>query len=550
MLREHVDAVLDPLVLCQAVRDDSGRIVDFTYLDVNEATCTYLSMERQDLVGSGMLSGMPGLAEVGLLAAYARAVDTGEPVSFDGFRYDNEILGLEANYDIRGRSLPGDRLSLTWRDVTLREQVMAQLAESEERLRSTLDTMLDPHVVLEAVRDAAGAIVDFAFSDANAAAAEFNGMSRDDLIGVRLLGQHPAAGTTTLFTDYVHTVETGEPLIRDDWAYPQDMLGGEIRYYDVRAVKFRDGVSQTWRDVTERFEAVQRIAAAEEQYRLLAENSADVVMHLRDGFITWMSPSVSGALGGAPADWIGIAVTDVLHPADAPVYGVGPSTVEAGESVVQRARVRAHDGEYHWIEVHAKAFLDSDGQPDGLVASLRVVDAEVAAERELERLARFDVLTGALNRAEALARLEAAAAHPRHPGPETGVLFCDVDKFKDINDTHGHAAGDTVLRVLTGRITASIRHEDLVARMGGDEFLVFLSRIHDLDEAAAIAEKIRDVAAAPIPLSDGLGTVHTSLSIGVALARPGEPTDALIARADTAMYEAKKAGRNTVTLIR
>jgi PAS domain S-box-containing protein len=92
MLREHVDAVLDPLVLCQAVRDDSGQIVDFTYLDVNEATCRYLSLDRPDLVGSGMLAGMPGLAEAGLLAAYAHAVDTGEPVSFDGFRYANEIL--------------------------------------------------------------------------------------------------------------------------------------------------------------------------------------------------------------------------------------------------------------------------------------------------------------------------------------------------------------------------------------------------------------------------------------------------------------------------
>ncbi|MDQ1249621.1 MAG: hypothetical protein QG597_3996 [Actinomycetota bacterium] len=262
LLRTNVDAILDPLVLCQAVRDHTGRIVDLTYLDVNEATCQYLSLTREQLVGSGMVATLPGLVEGGLLAGYEHAVDTGEPVSFDGIRYANESLGLMAYYDIRGRAVPGDRLSLTWRDVTDRQQAAARLAESEERLRATLDAMLDPHVVLQAVRDDRGIIVDFVFADANAAAAEFNGLDRENLIGAPLLGQHPAAGTTTLFDDYVRVVETGEPIIRDNWSYPQDLLGGEIRQYDVRAVKFSDGLSQTWRDVTERYESAQRVAPA------------------------------------------------------------------------------------------------------------------------------------------------------------------------------------------------------------------------------------------------------------------------------------------------
>ena len=549
LLRTNVDAVLDPLVLCQSVRDDRGRIVDFTYLDVNEATCQYLSLTREDLIGTGTLSGASGVGDADLVAAYARAIETGEPVRFDGFRSYDEFLNLEAYFDIRGRAVPGDRLSLTWRNVTDREQAAARLAESEDRLRATLDAMLDPHVVLQAVRDTTGSIVDFVFADANASAAEFNGLSREDLIGVPLLGQHPAAGTTTLFDDYVSVVETGEPLIRDNWSYPQDLMGGELRRYDVRAVKFRDGLSQTWRDVTERYDASQRVAAAEEQYRLLADNSADIVVRLRDNTIVWMSNSVTASLGGDPDEWVGVQLADILHPEDMPTYEAVLAAVETGQTIVQRGRLRAHDGGYHWLEVHAKVFLDAAGHPDGLVASMRIVDAEVAAERELERLARFDTLTGAMNRAAALTRLAAATAQPRRPGSENGVLFCDVDRFNDINDTLGHTAGDAVLSALARRITACLSSEDIVARMGGDEFLVFLPGIHDISEAATIAERIRVAAVEPIPLGDDRGATHASLSIGVTLVLPGEDTDAFIERADTAMYAAKTSGRNKVTLI-
>jgi diguanylate cyclase (GGDEF)-like protein/PAS domain S-box-containing protein len=315
------------------------------------------------------------------------------------------------------------------------------------------------------------------------------------------------------------------------------------------AVVYASSASEQ-RASAERLRLAKDLAEANASYRLLADNSADVVLRVRAGTIVWMSASVTDVLGGAPDEWLGVDVTDVIHPDDMPAYLESLADVDEGGSVVRRVRVRAHDGAYRWIEAHAKTFLDAEANPDGFVSSLRVVDTEVAAQRELEHLARFDTLTGVLNRAEALSRLEAATAQPRSPGRESGVLFCDVDRFKQINDTHGHAAGDEVLRILSRRITACIRREDIVARMGGDEFLVYLTRIHDVDEATMIAEKIRAAVAVPIPLGDGRGTVQATLSIGVALATPGEPADAIIARADAAMYMAKDDGRNTVTLIR
>jgi diguanylate cyclase (GGDEF)-like protein/PAS domain S-box-containing protein len=539
-----VEGMLEPQVLCAAVRDEAGRIVDFTYLLANWAARQALPSTDGDLVGTSMLDTMPALAATKLLDSYAAVVDTGVPFVADDPHFRDPIRGTEGYYDVRANAVVGDRLSLAWRNVTDRHLASQRLEESEERLRATLDAMLDPHVVLTAVRDASGRIVDFVFTDANAAAAEFNGVAREELIGAPLLGKHPAAGTTSLFEDYVRVVETGEPLIRDDWSYPQDLPGGEICRYDVRAVKFGDGLSQTWRDVTDRYQAAQRIAASEERYRMLADNSTDVVFRVRDSAISWVSPSVSGLLGGVPDDWIGVTWQELVHPADlGAALAAVPALLDAGTGVY-RARLRSADGSYHWVEANMGVYRGIDGIADGWTVSARGIDEQVAAEQKLERLAHLDSLTGALNRREALARMQAILANERHPGRDLAVLFCDVDRFKEINDAHGHAAGDDVLMELTQRITTSVRREDLVARMGGDEILVLLTDTHGLDEAERIAEKIRERAAEPIAVRSG--TVAVSLSIGATLLVPGEEPEALIARADGAMYEAKRRGRNRV----
>jgi diguanylate cyclase (GGDEF)-like protein len=180
-----------------------------------------------------------------------------------------------------------------------------------------------------------------------------------------------------------------------------------------------------------------------------------------------------------------------------------------------------------------------------VLASFHLIEEQVAMEQELERRARTDELTNLLNRKEVFERIEAfSGQHPR-TGQAIAVLFCDLDKFKLVNDTYGHAAGDEVLRVMADRIRACLRStDDLGARVGGDELLVVLHGVQDLASAAAVAEKLRASAAEPIAVPGG--TIHTSVSIGVTLARPGEKTEALVARADDAMYRAKEHGRNQV----
>ena len=431
----------------------------------------------------------------------------------------------------------------SWRDIQTEVEAEQNRAQDRARLLAAFEAQLDPHVVLQACRDASGAIVDFIYTEANQAACRYNLIHHDQLVGRSVLELLPAHKATGLLAMYSRVVETGEPLILDNFLYPHEILG-EPRRFDIRAVPMGDELSYTWRDVTDRHEAERRLAASEELYRLLASNSTDVVIRVRDEINIWTSPSVQDMFGWKPSEWIGHHTDEFVHPDDLEGYSAAVQAIERGERVVARSRVRASDGRWHWVQVHAGPYRDQQGHPAGMVASLRLIDEQVAAEQKLERQACTDDLTGLLNRREVLAQIDLLAAPEQRTGQRTAVLFCDLDRFKDINDRYGHAAGDALLTTVADRIRACLRREDLAARVGGDELLVVLQKVQSLENAMAMAETIRTTVMQPV--ATAAGEISISLSIGVTLALPGEGSDALIARADAAMYEAKSSGRNRV----
>lgn len=433
------------------------------------------------------------------------------------------------------------------RDVQEQIETQQALSLSQRRLRTSVDGMLDPQVLLAPVRDAAGTIIDFTYLDVNRATTEYLSCSAEALIGSSLMETMPGVRDSGLLAMYIHTLERDEPLVVDDFLYANEVLG-LVRRYDIRGSRMGDQLTLTWRDTTDRFEIQQRIAKSEQHFRLLAENSTNVVTLLREGRVAWVSPSLHRMLGWEPAQWIGRSYLDLVHPDDRSLATEAVSAIEASGARVLRLRVCAVAGGFHWAEVHADVYIDTDGKRDGLVASFRTIDAEVAAEAAIARLARFDTLTGLANRNEALQRFAERQAVERRKGGASAVLFCDVDRFKSINDLQGHAAGDQTLQVLAERIRACVRSGDICARMGGDELLVILDGIHELRQASDIAEKTRAAAEQPIPLGS-TSHVTATLSIGVALAASGESFDEVMARADAAMYEAKQKGRNQVVLV-
>jgi diguanylate cyclase (GGDEF)-like protein len=193
----------------------------------------------------------------------------------------------------------------------------------------------------------------------------------------------------------------------------------------------------------------------------------------------------------------------------------------------------------HRVELHR-----ADELGDLAVSFNDMAEAIAGSQRALTRQANHDSLTGLANRAAFRARLEAALNRPERRNGTQAVLFVDLDDFKDVNDTMGHAAGDALLGAVAERLEATVRPGDLVARLGGDEFALLLDGIPDVAVALAVAERAVTALAAPVEINGTLA--HVGASVGLAMRHDDSDPESLMRQADLAMYTAKGRGKNRV----
>lgn len=255
-----------------------------------------------------------------------------------------------------------------------------------------------------------------------------------------------------------------------------------------------------------------------------------------------MSPSVQDLLGYTPESLIGTSAVALMHPDDvATVFSVVTRSIEDKTAVTapRRTRLRHADGHWVWTETTNSFQYGADGSVTRVYAVSRDAELQVRAEMELKRLAETDPLTGLLNRACVFDRL---AEIVERKAENVAVLFCDIEGLKQINDSRGHAAGDAVIVSCARRCVELLDSQALVARFGGDELLIVLSGVAHLAAATETANRLREATDG----AAGDGEVGASMSIGVTMLHPGETLDAVVARADLAMYDAKAAGRNRV----
>ncbi|RYV52288.1 putative bifunctional diguanylate cyclase/phosphodiesterase [Pengzhenrongella frigida] len=248
------------------------------------------------------------------------------------------------------------------------------------------------------------------------------------------------------------------------------------------------------------------------------------------------------ALAGLPVkQHLGRAVTDIATstpPLALNLHRVLMSGQPVGD-------VELTDGERAWTSSYFPVRLGGTVLGVGAVV-IDVTDQRQAA-RALAHSATHDALTGLPNRALFSDRLEVALQQATRGGGVVAVLFCDVDRFKVINDSLGHAAGDDLLRAAAARLTGVVRAGDTVARLGGDEFAVLCQEVTDLEEAKAVGERLCGVLRDPIEVGDRI--ITSTMSVGVTICVAGEQDAADVLRdADVAMYQAKDAGRDRVAV--
>ena len=326
----------------------------------------------------------------------------------------------------------------------------------------------------------------------------------------------------------------------------QISINGEIHYEEARIVVSGDNEATILiRDISDRQQAELSLRESESRYRLLAENINDLVcLHHPDGKYLYVSPSCKALLGYRYDEMLGQDPYTYFHPDDCDrIEQEAHTAVIVGKTIPITYRMRQKSGNYIWFETLTTPIMDATGQVIQLQTTSRDVSDRIQAQNQLEHEALHDTLTGLPNRNLLIERLELSIHRAnRFDDYHFAVLFLDLDRFKVINDSLGHLAGDRLLIAIAHKLQSTLREIDLVARLGGDEFVILLDEIKDIQQAIHATQRI--FAELQTPLIIEGREVYTTSSIGIVLGtKDYTHASDLLRDADIAMYRAKNNGK-------
>ena len=300
--------------------------------------------------------------------------------------------------------------------------------------------------------------------------------------------------------------------------------------------------------------AVTRVASAadalresEIRYRTVVEDVREVIFRIdREGRWALLNKAWEELTGHPVNESLGLPTSDFLHGDDRDAYAdLRRPTDGAGDARRHEIRIIAADGQTIWVDAHTRSIRDEAGAFAGLSGTLTDVTARRILEERLLAQAFHDDLTGLANRALFKDRVEHALARRAiDAGSRVGLLYLDVDRFKTVNDSLGHSAGDGLLRDIADRLQSVVRPEDTIARLGGDEFAILVEDIHLPDEMLALAERVLGAFTEPFAHDGREMTIRASIGVVVSSDASRSGSD-LLRDADVAMYRAKVSGRGT-----
>ncbi|WP_415858075.1 EAL domain-containing protein [Brevibacillus parabrevis] len=422
------------------------------------------------------------------------------------------------------------------------------LQEKDGELKVVLRELADVKYALDqstilAITDHRGIIL-----RANEQFCRISKYSRSELIGQdhRLLnsGHHPKS----FFKQMWKCIGAGQVWRGEICNRAKD---GSLYWVDTTIVPFVDTKGKIYQyvsirnDITARKHMEEEVRRSEELYRLIAENTSDIISIVNaEGDFLYLSPAHKVVFDHDVPDerfhnlfeWIVEDDRDIM------AYAIQHTYSTRKEYTVE-CRIQTSRKETIWTESKINPILDELGNVSKLLFVTRDITDRKQSEELIHHLAYHDALTDLPNRRMYTQHLSREIMQAKRFQSNLAVLFLDLDRFKDVNDSFGHDVGDLLLVEAANRLKACLRPGDVVARLGGDEFTVLLGQLADREEAAALANQIMEALQRPFILQDH--SFNVSCSIGIALyPEDGDNADDLLKRADTALYTVKSRGKN------
>ena len=522
---------------------ETGLDGSFTF--ANDAMCRALRYPKEELVGMNYRAIVAEEDAEAMYKDFHTVYQTGKPLkglSYHLVRKDGttEIaeLSVSPRRDQKGQIIGFHAVG---RDITERIRMEETLRRSEERYRTIMDEIHDDYYE----NDLAGN-----YTFANDSLCRSLGYTMEELIGMNSKAIHTREEFKKILEEYKKIYSTGQPIkalsstfVRKDGshgfaeisAFPMRNEKGEI-------IGFR-GVSH---DVTERVRMEEALKQSEERYRtILAEIEEGYYEVDLAGNIKFVNRAACRQFGYSEQELIGSNYRIYVPKEDVKgVYRAWNKVYRTGQPLKSYpfATIRK-DGTQIFVENSVSPLRDKTGKIMGFRAVSRDVTQRKQFEQKLADMATHDSLTGLPNRNLLSDRLTMGLALSRRNGNRLAVLMLDLDRFKMINDTMGHAVGDELLKAVAERLTGVTRKSDTVSRIGGDEFVLVLPHISSADDAAKLAQRVLDVFQEPFIFDDHRLGITTSIGIAV-YPDHGKDIEILLKNADNAMYQAKEQGRD------
>lgn len=519
--------------------DEAAALVarDGSVVQANEAFLHLFGHGPEQVRKKGLTELLPPGPEGTPPIGAVRRAAQGDSVSFDAVARRADGAAIEVSVMVGPARVPDKRAAAF---LIVRDDPRKALVENAfRRLEKALDTMQ----LGVTVTDLDGRIV-----YTNPADAAMHGWSAEELVGkdVRVLG--PDDRARRLAPEEIAAMGTWRResvnVRRDGSTFPVQLMSDVVRDPDGEAI----GVVTTCEDITTRKKAERALRESEERYALAMRGANDGLWdwNLESGEVFYSSVWRE-MLGLDESEFPGTleAWLERVHPEDRDQlqFDLAAHRADRSPRFQNEHRIRHADGSWIWVLARGIAERGPDGKPYRITGSLTDITERKGAEAQLAQDALYDTLTGLPNRAFLYDLLNRALARLARRSDYTfAVLFLDLDRFKQVNDTLGHAAGDDLLVEVARRLEESVRPGDVVTRLAGDEFCVLLDGIGESGDATRVARRILDVLDRPVRLGDR--PVQTGCSIGIAISEPGmEDPEQILRNADTAMYRAKSEGR-------